>query len=173
MTWRSYFLAFELPFTQQFTGVNFIVTQLTAITAIYDEPLSHYTALMANTIQFVATMLSAWLLVRVGRRTCLLAGNAAVGALDIFIGISFLLLDQKWRPGFGLSMALIMIFNVLYGLSLGPVVWLYIPEICKKKIVPLATATYWCGCSLCVIVAPIVTSIMNSPYAVFLFFGAY
>jgi drug/metabolite transporter (DMT)-like permease len=69
------------------------VTQLTAITAIYDQPLSHYTALMANTIQFTATLFSAYLLVRIGRRTCLLTGNASLGVLDIFIGVVFLLLD--------------------------------------------------------------------------------
>lgn len=38
---------------------------------------------------------------------------------------------------------------------------------------PLATATYWGGCSLCLIVAPIVTTAMGTTYAVFLFFGCY
>jgi hypothetical protein len=36
MTWKSYLLSFELPLTQQLTGVNFLTTQLTAITAIYN-----------------------------------------------------------------------------------------------------------------------------------------
>ena len=173
MNWRSYFLSFQLPLTQQFTGANFIVTQMTQITAIYDEPLSHFTGLMANFIQFVATMCSAYVLAKVGRRLLILIGSSSIGVLDILTGVVFLMLDRHWAPGFPIAMAFIMLFNVFYGLSMGPVVWLYIPEIAKKKIVPLATATYWVGCSLAVIVAPIITNIMNSPYAVFVFFGAY
>jgi SP family arabinose:H+ symporter-like MFS transporter len=173
MNWRSYFLSFELPLTQQLTGVNFIVTQVTQVTALYDQPLSHFTGLIANFIQFVSTAFSAYLLAKVGRRTIIVVGTISVGLLTIVIGIVFLELDKGWKAGFALGMALIMVFNVVYGLTLGPVVWLYVPEIAKKKIVPVATATYWGGCSFSLIVAPIITTIMHSPYAVFLFFGAY
>lgn len=79
----------------------------------------------------------------------------------------------KWEDGFPIGMALILVFNIIFGLTLGPVVWLYIPEIVTQKIVPLATATYWCGCSICVIVAPIVTNSMDTPFAVFIFLGLY
>ena len=37
-------------------------------------------------------------------------------------------------------MILIMFFNVIFGLTLRPVVWLYIPEIAPPKLVPSATA---------------------------------
>lgn len=127
MTARSYILSFELPLTQQFTGVNFIVTQITAITAIYDQPLSHFTGLIANFVQFAATAFSAYLLSRIGRRTIILVGSVSIGVLTIIMGVVFLELDRKWMAGLGLGMTLIMLFNVIYGLTLGPVVWLYIP----------------------------------------------
>ena len=61
---------------------------------------------------------------------------------------------------------------IWYGLTIGPVVWLYIPEIVPTKMVPLATIMNWVGCSICVIVCPIITANMdNNPYAVFLFLG--
>lgn len=173
MNWKSYFLSFELPLTQQFTGVNFIVTQMTAITAIYDQSLSHFTALIANVVQLIGTALSAYVFSRLGRRAIILFGNYFIGGLLIVLGVVFLELYQHWNPGFALGMTLIMIFNLVFGLTLGPAVWLYIPEIALEKVVPLATATYWCGCSICVIVAPIVTSLMGTPYAVFFFLGAY
>lgn len=47
----------------------------------------------------------------------------------MLIGLVFYLLYNKWEAGFGIGMVLIMVFNVVFGLSLGPVVWLYIPEI--------------------------------------------
>lgn len=146
---------------------------MTSITAIYNQPLSHYTALIANLIQFFSTLFSTYLLSRYGRRTIILMGNISLGVLSMLIGLVFYLLYNKWEAGFGIGMVLIMVFNIVFGLSLGPVVWLYIPEIAEKKVVPLATATYWGGCSLCLIVAPIVTTAMGTPYAVFLFFGCY
>lgn len=173
MTPRSYFLSFELPLSQQLTGINFVVTQLTAITAIYDQPLSHFTALIANLIQFVSTSASAFLLSRVGRRPIIVVGNFVVAILLIIMGVVFLELFKDWQAGFAVGLTFIMIYNFVIGLTLGPVIWLYIPEIAQEKVVPLATATYWVGCSLCVIVAPIITSIMGTPYAVFLFLGGY
>lgn len=52
-----------------------------------------------------------------------------MGILTIIIGVVFYELYREWAAGFALGMTLIMIFNVIFGLSLGPVVWLYIPEI--------------------------------------------
>lgn len=173
MSLKSYILGFQLPFSQQLTGVNFLVTQLTSITSIYNQSLSHFTALIANTVQLISTSLSTLVLKKFGRRTIILTGNLGIGILNLIIGGVFYATWDGWKNGFGISMGLIMIFNIIFGLTLGPVVWIYVPEIVTQKIVPLATATYWCGCSLCVIVAPIITSYMNSPYAVFMFLGTY
>ncbi len=102
-----------------------------------------------------------------------MVGNVALGILTIIIGVVFYELYLNWAAGFAVGITLIFIFNAIYGLTLGPVMWLYVPEIAEKKVVPLAIATYWFGASLCVIVAPIITTIMDSPYAVFLFLGCY
>lgn len=75
MNWKSYFLAFQIPFTQQLTGTNFIVTEMTAITALYDVSLSHYSALISNAIQFIATAFSAYVFSRLGRRPIILIGS--------------------------------------------------------------------------------------------------
>jgi hypothetical protein len=58
---------------------------------------------------------------------------------------------------------------------LGPVVWLYVPEIIPAKMVPFATMMNWLGCSLCVIFTPIVIGqdgTNKTTYPVFFFFGA-
>jgi len=63
---------------------------------------------------------------------------------------------------------------IVYGISLGPVVWLYVPEIIPAKIVPLATMMNWFGCSLCVIFTPMaIDANGGNPYPVFFFFGAF
>lgn len=90
--------------------------------------MSRYTACMANSVQFIFTLLSAALIYRFGRRTLILSGNFIIGILNIFIGLTFLALDRYgWLQGFPLSMGLIVVFNMVFGLTLGPIVWLYIP----------------------------------------------
>jgi hypothetical protein len=60
---------------------------------------------------------------------------------------------------------------IIYGVSLGPVVWLYVPEIIPANVVPIATMMNWFGCSLCVILTPIVTKMAGNSYPVFFFYG--
>ena len=60
---------------------------------------------------------------------------------------------------------------IFYGLTVGPVVWLYVPEIIPAKIVPVATFMNWFGCSICIIITPVITDAVGSPYPVFFIFG--
>lgn len=45
---------------------------------------------------------------------------------------------------------------VIYGMTIGPGVWLYVPEIVPHRIVPAATFMNWLGASLTVILTPII-----------------
>lgn len=126
MTCKSGFLGFELPLLQQISGINFIVTYLGQLTSQYDPPLQAYSALVANVIEFSATALSILVLVRVGRKPSLLLGNIGVGIINIVIGIIFLFINS-WAPSFTVILALIGVFMVVFGFTLGPVVWLYVP----------------------------------------------
>lgn len=147
---------------------------MTVITALYDEGLSHYTGLIANTVQLIGTASSAFILKKYGRRPIFLLGSIILTFINILTGFSFLGLNKfDWSPGFPISMVLIIIFNFVYGITTGPIIWLYVAEIAKKSLVPVATANYWVGCSFCVIVPSIITNIMGSPYASFFFFAGW
>jgi uncharacterized membrane protein YdcZ (DUF606 family) len=60
---------------------------------------------------------------------------------------------------------------VAYALSLGPVVYPYVPEIIPAKYVPYATSMNWIAAAICVIVTPYVLDAVGSPYPMFFFFG--
>lgn len=133
-----------------------------------------YTPLIANTIQFTATAFSLLALSYFGRRTLLLFGTLSIAIIDIFIGIFFLLLYlYDWQPAVVLALVSIMIFMILFGLTLGPVVWLYVPEIIPPRFVPFATCINWIGCSLTLVIAPIIMESTNSSYPIFFMFGGY
>ena len=51
----------------------------------------------------------------------------------------------------------LFMFMAAFGLSLGPVVWLYIPEIVQPKIIPYSTASNWISASIVIILFPIIT----------------
>lgn len=93
MTCISGYLGFQLPFMQQISGINFIVTQLGQITGEYDPSLQPFSALVANCIEFIAAAFSILLLVRVGRKPILQLGNLGVGIINIAIGILFIFIN--------------------------------------------------------------------------------
>lgn len=158
---------------QQFSGVKTIVTEIGIIIYEYDRSLSVYSPFLINVVQLIATACSILVLARFGRRPILLAGNLGVAICSLIVGFFFLAMHINGDHSlvFG-AMGFIIAFMIIYGLTIGPAVWLYVPEIIPAKIVPPATFMNWLGVSISVIVTPIVIEEVHSPYPVFLFFGA-
>lgn len=158
---------------QQMSGINMIVTEIGLIVQTYDPRLALYAPLLANIIQLIATVTSICALAYFGRRSLILFGNFSLAVFDLIIGAMFLVLFlNNWQPAVDIALAFIMLFMISYGVTIGPVVWLYVPEIIPARLVPFATAMNWIGCSICVIATPFINNAVGSPYPVFLFFGA-
>jgi SP family arabinose:H+ symporter-like MFS transporter len=158
---------------QQLTGINAIVTSATIIVSGIPslEDLTNVVPLILNVAQLLATVGTVAVLTRVGRKPLTLIGNLSLAVVDIAMGILFVF-QKEWAPSGIFVFVLLIIYNLIYGISLGPVVWLYVPEIVPSKVVPLATVMNWFGCSLCVIFTPIVINLNGgNPASVFFFFG--
>jgi hypothetical protein len=155
---------------QQLTGINAVVTQANDIVAAIIPDLAQYVSLICNFLQFIATLCTVAVLTKIGRKPLTLFGNLTLGIIDILIGI-FFVFDNFSASGY-IIFALLIIYNIVYGISLGPVVWLYVPEIIPAKIVPLATMMNWLGCSISVIFTPIAIKANDgNAFPVFFFFG--
>lgn len=173
VSWRAVLLGFQLPFMQQLSGINMIVTEIGSIVKTYDQRMALYAPLIANIIQLIATFASVAALARFGRRPLLLFGNGGLALVDLIIGAMFLVLYLTgWQASVYVALGFIMVFMIIYGVTIGPVVWLYVPEIIPANLVPPATFMNWAGCTLCIIATPFVVAAVGSPYPVFLFFGA-
>lgn len=142
---------------QQFSGVKTIVTQIGVIIQQFDASLALYTPLITNFIQLLATASSIIILGKFGRRPILLLGNLGVAICGFATGIFFLVIqingDKNLVYG---ALAFIILFMIVYGMTIGPAVWLYVPEIIPPKIVPPATFMNWLGVSISVMATPIV-----------------
>ncbi len=106
--------------------------------------------IIINSLQFVGAIIASFLLTRIGRKFLLETGalTTFVGALIVAFGffnnsLSFILLG-------------LIFFMACFGLTLGPVVWIYLPEVAQPKILSLATAANWGTCSLVMLLFPII-----------------
>jgi hypothetical protein len=154
---------------QQLTGINAIVTEASNICKHIIPNLDTYIPIIINVVQLIATLCTIFVLTKFGRRPLVLFGNLALGIIDIVIGILFVV---TWSGSGIFVLVMLILYMIVYGISLGPVVWLYVPEIIPAKIVPLATMMNWFGCSLCVIFTPMaIEANGGNPFPVFFFFG--
>lgn len=178
MTKKALLLGFELHFMQQFSGIKMIITEINVIFAQYNAALSLYIPLISNIVQLIASFFSSAIVARYGRKPITVFGNISLSLCLIIIATLFVVSDHsKGDPmrESGLiyaAVAFIILFMIGYTTTIGPVVWLYVPEMIPHSYVPIASIFNWLASSTCVIVTPYVLTACGSPYPVFFFFGA-
>lgn len=120
-------------------------------------------------LQNLATFTAVFALSKWGRRPLILIGNCGLGTIDVLLGVLFLF--SNWRPAITFIIVLFCIFFIIFGFTTGPLVWSYVPEIIPAKIVPFATFLNWTGCTIGIVLTPIVINAVGSPYPIFFMFG--
>jgi hypothetical protein len=135
----------------------------------HNQNFGYYTPLIINSMQILANFAAIAVLNSFGRRTVILAGNFTIGIFNIIMGVLFFYINQ-YPSVFWMLFTILILYMLAINLTLGPVIWMYVPEILPTKMVPVATTFYWLGCSLCLIVLPIIKSNLGS-YAFFFIFG--
>jgi len=123
-----------LSMFQQVTGINTVIFY--APTIFSEAGLSSakeaiFASLWIGGINIIATLLSVWLLDRVGRRVLLLIGCAGMGLSLAFLSTAFLL-----KPAFIDKMAVgnLMAYVCFFAIGLGPVTWVVLSEIFPLKV---------------------------------------
>jgi p-aminobenzoyl-glutamate transporter AbgT len=66
--------------------------------------------------------------------------------------------------------AALFLYMAGFGLTLGPIVWLYIPEIVEPRIIPYSTMTNLLGASVCIIIFPIASAQLPNKAYLFIIF---
>ena len=68
-----------------------------------------------------------------------------------------------------------LLFKINFGLTVGTMVWMYIPEITQPHIVTLSTTIIWTVGAIISTMFPIVVSALphQNPSPIYFFFGAY
>lgn len=127
-----------------------------------------------NVLEMVATIISFFLLHNVGRRNVLIYGSLIGGIGNIIIMVGYFIKDSST---FGQPLLLFGLFvvTVNFGLTLGPIVWIYVPEIVEPTVIPYSTTASWLSGSFVVILFPILTEdyLNGNPAILFAFSAAW
>lgn len=132
-----------------------------------------------NFEQVIGTFITGFLLIKFGRKTILQFGTLAGGIGNVLVFIGFFLNgradDPDSNPGQYFILFGLFIYMGVFGISLGPIVWLYIPEIVQPKVVPFSTAANWISASLIIMLFPIMTEhlLNDNPSVLFAFFAVW
>ena len=144
---------------QQLSGINaFVIYGGEIAQKATSEELSALIPSLLNFEQVLGTFATGFLLITFGRKTILQFGTLFAGVSNVLIFIGFFLqehTDAGKDSGQLFILLGLFLYMAVFGVSLGPVVWLYIPEIVQPKIVPFSTATNWITCSMVIILFPI------------------
>ncbi|CAM5999325.1 unnamed protein product [Sphagnum balticum] len=158
---------------QQFVGVGSVSAQVGNIIGKFSPVLGIYLPLIVNAAQLVGNSTAVYLLSKLGRRTIALLGNGIVGAINLIIGLLFLFINTNTSAIIIAVTVFLIIYMLIFGLTLGPITWLYVPEVIPADIVPFATVNNWVAATIVYTMTPIVVGEFNdNPDVLFFIFTA-
>ena len=160
--------------TQQFSGINAVVTYSSTL---YDKTLNDSTmaknfTIVNSVILLIAAFISGKISDKFGRRTILLWGNAACTVLLFLMGLLILINDSSPSNALGFtSIAMTFLYLFAFSLSLGPLIWVYQPEILPDKGISLSVICNWLFCTIVIFISPIMIEKAGAYTAYFVFCG--
>jgi MFS transporter, SP family, galactose:H+ symporter len=132
-----------LAIFQQITGINTVIYYAPAI--IQKAGISSASGAILATagiglVNVIMTVVSMWLIDRVGRRPLLLVGIAGMILTLGFLGLAFQISSQS--PALAqIAVITLMAYVASFAISLGPIFWLLIAEIYPLRIRGIAEGT--------------------------------
>ncbi len=137
-----------LAIFQQITGINTVIYYAPKIflnAGFQSENTAFFAAVIVGVTNFIATIISLWLIDKVGRKPLLLISLAGMG-------ISFTIAGYVFHTKIGGLWILFPILSYIafFAIGLGPVVWVLISEIFPTKIrgraMSIAIMILWISC---------------------------
>ncbi|XP_006738306.1 solute carrier family 2, facilitated glucose transporter member 3 [Leptonychotes weddellii] len=145
---RSYqqpiMISIMLQLSQQLSGINAVFYYSTGIfkDAGVQEPI--YATIGAGVVNTIFTVVSLFLVERVGRRTLHMTGLGGMAVCSIFMTISLLLKDDyKWMSF--VCIGAVLVFVAFFEIGPGPIPWFIVAELFSQGPRPAAMAV--AGCS--------------------------
>ncbi len=170
---KALVIGFGVALFQQISGINAIfyyAPEVFESAGLETNDAMSSTVLIGVTL-VVATLISMWLIDKVGRRTLLLTGASAMTVLLACIGMLF----RSAQPNAPLLLALILAYVAFFAVSFGTVAYVIISEIFPTHVrgvaASIATFALWGGNYLVSQFFPVLVDNIGSSSTFFLFSG--
>ena len=127
-------LGLFLSIFQQITGINTVIyyaPKIFEFSGFSTASSAIAATLIVGIVNVLATVISVWLLDRVGRRILLLVGSMGMAVSLIFLSLAFFL-KTTWIDQ--VSLFSLMAYVSFFAIGLGPVTWVLLSEIYPLKI---------------------------------------
>ncbi|WP_255946000.1 sugar porter family MFS transporter [Streptomyces odontomachi] len=168
---KTLLIGFAVALFQQITGINAIfyyAPEVFTSAGLETNDAMSSTVLIGITL-VAATLVSMWLIDKVGRRTLLLTGASAMTVLLACIGVVF----REAHPSAPLLLALILGYVAFFAVSFGTVAYVIISEIFPTHVrgvaASIATFALWGGNYLVSQFFPVLVDGIGSSSTFFLF----
>lgn len=152
--YRSRFvLGIVIMAAQQLSGINAVVTESSTLySSVGDTEEVKILTVMNSVILLIAAFVAGLTTDKFGRRTILLLGNGACSICLLLMAI-FQGFSSTEMQELSVFMTFVCLFS--FGISLGPVAWVYGPEILPDKGISFIILVNWFFCGWVVFLTPI------------------
>lgn len=144
---RPFLIGIGVAVFQSITGINTVIYYAPEIfqeAGFQAAQTALFATILVGTVNVLITIISLWLIDRIGRRPLLVGGLIGMAAALIVLGVSFLW--QTEAAGYTAVVAMLC-FVAFFAVSLGPVAWLIISEVyplgIRGRAMGIATFANW------------------------------
>ncbi|KAI7851320.1 major facilitator superfamily domain-containing protein [Circinella umbellata] len=130
---RPLLIVLLLQLAQQFSGINAVIFYSTSIMSAVFPQSSDLITVYISVVNLLMTIVSAYLMDRVGRRTLFLVSSSTMAIMSVLLGWSMEAAGQD-----KVSAAAIIGFVAAFAIGLGPIPFLMIPELVDTAAVSSA-----------------------------------
>jgi MFS family permease len=131
------FIAIAIMFFSQFVGINTVIYYSPKIflMAGFDGNIAAIWASVAvGAVTVLSTILSIYLVDRLGRRKLFFIGLAGITLSLVILGLCFLFRSSLGDAGKWMSVVLVFLYVAFFSVSIGPLSWLIISEIFPQNV---------------------------------------
>ena len=128
-------------------------------------------------MQVIGCFFTKILIAKYGRKPLLQVGTFIATGSHLLVALGFYYKFNEKNDSAAEILVIVGLFLFIsgYSFSLGPIIWLYIPEIVPSRLVPWALVIHWVTSFMVLFLFPVITDnvLDHDPTIIFIFLASY